>query len=378
MSLTTSSSVSSPSETQAKRDASRNKPKRQVSKDLDLGLKLRVASALATSGYYSRINVLLSATSSRGLADVTDIDVLAIRYDLMFKRDVVAISCKAGTSKTLSPAREAFYLRGVLDYVEAGEGVAAFSQKPIASHLRDLGQRLGVLMISGEEIERWCQHLTNGLTDPGYFREQSYDDYQIAWERFGNDGLASYLNTDYWFHFDFRNLQNLVVHLRKNASRFDGAREWQGVVAWDIAAHLCLTLFDLCRQVRMLGLGSITDTTGAYLFGGAASLKARRDLYGKVQQLLASTGVAGQGGVSLPPLEPAYSPALAELALRFIERPHAAILIPTIIQDNFWRLLGSGGLPVRDDKNFLAAEKLTQDLLDFVRTATGADWMPRL
>lgn len=48
--------------------------------------------------------------------------------------------------------------------------------------------------------------------------------------------------------------------------------------------------------------------------------------------LRASTGVAGQGGSSLPPLEPAYSQGLAELAIRFIDRPHPTILIPTIIR----------------------------------------------
>jgi len=379
MNLTTSSSVSSPSDAQVESAAPKSKGRRPPpGRDADLALKLQIASALASSGYCSRINVLLSATSSRGLADVTDIDVLAIRYDLMFKRETVAVSCKGGASKTLSPAREAFYLRGVLDYVEAGEGVAAFSQKTVAPHLRDLGQRLGILMLSGDEVGQWCQHLTNGLPDPGYFRESAYETYRKAWERLGNEGLTGYLNTDYWFYFDFRNLQNLIVHLRKISSRLNGKEDWQSVVAWDAAAHLCLTVFDLCRQVRMLGLASITDTTAAYLFGGAASLKARRDLYSRVQQLLASTGVAGQGGASLPPLEPAYSQGLAELALRFIERPHSAILIPTIIQDNFWRLLGAEGLPARDDKNFLAAEKLTQDLFDFIKTATGAPWMPRL
>ncbi len=375
MSLTPLSNNSSPSE---KAGSAKNKAKHPAGKDLDLSLKLQVAASLAASGYYTRINVLLSATSSRGLADVTDIDVLAIRYDPMFKRDAVAVSCKSGSSKTLSAAREAFYLRGVLDYVEAGEGVAAFSQKPVAPHIRDLGQRLGILMLSGDEIARWCQQLTNGLPDPGFFTDATYETYAKAWERLGNEGLAGYLETDYWFHFDFRNLQNLIVHVKKVSSKLNGKDVWQSVIVWDTAAHLCLTIFDLCRQVRMLGLSAITDTTAAYLFGGAASLKARRDLYGKVQQLLASTGVAGQGGPSLPPLEPGYSEGLAELALRFIERPHSAILIPAIIQDNFWRLLGSPGLPAREDKNFLAAEKLTQDLLDFIKVATGAAWMPRL
>src|ERR1700722_12732779 len=208
MSSTTSSSASRSSEAYSATPAVVGRAKRPVAKDLDLSLKLQVAAALAASGYYSRINVLLSATGSRGLADVTDIDVLAIRYDLMFKRDVVAVSCKAGAAKGLSPAREAFYLRGVLDYVEAGEGVVAFSQKPIAPHLRDLGQRLGGLMLSGDEIREWCQHLTNGVTVPGYFHESGYEEYGRFWTRLGTNGLAEYLRTDYWSHFDFRNPQS--------------------------------------------------------------------------------------------------------------------------------------------------------------------------
>jgi len=97
-----------------------------------------------------------------------------------------------------------------------------------------------------------------------------------------------------------------------------------------------------------------------------------------VQQLLSSTGVVAQGGPALPPLDPPYSQALAELAIRFIERPHSAILIPLIVQDNLWRLLGAEGVPPRDEKNFLAAEKLTQDLLDFLKNAAGATWAPRV
>jgi hypothetical protein len=354
------------------------RPKQLARKDLDLPLKLQVAGALASSGYFSRVNVLLSASGSHGLADVTDIDVLAIRYDVMFKREVVAVSCKGGTSKTLSAAREAFYLRGVLDYVGAGEGVAAFSHKHVDLHLRDLGERLGVLMLSGNEVTEWCNALTNGIAVPGYFHEAAHGQYVDAWAKLGRNGLADYLRTDYWFHLDFRNLQNVIAHMRKVADKLSGSENWHQIVAWDIAAHLSLPLFDLCRKIQMLGVRNICDTTAAFLFGGAASLKARRDLYGKVQQLLASTGVVGRAGPALPPLEPLYSQALAELAVRFIERPHSAILVPVIIQDNIWRLLGAEGLPPHEDKVFLAAEKFTQDLLDFIKSATDASWMPRV
>ena len=106
----------------------------------------------------------------------------------------------------MSAAREAFFLRGVLDYVSGrtSEGVAAFAHKPVAAHLRDLGQRLGILMLSGEEIGHWCQHLTNGVPIPGYFSEIGYDEYLKSWTRLGIP-WSYYLHTDYWFHFNIPN-----------------------------------------------------------------------------------------------------------------------------------------------------------------------------
>jgi hypothetical protein len=352
------------------------KPPRQSRKDQDLPLKLRVASALAISGYYSRINVNLSATSGLGLSDVTDVDVLATRYDVTFKQDAIAISCKSGEAKGRL-SHEIFYLRGVLNYVQAENGVVVFSRKSVAPQLRDLGRRLNVLVLGMGELEDWSDTLTKDLPDPGYFAEASYEEYLKTWTKISDTGLGEYLRFDYWFHFDFRNLQNIIAHLRKVASRLNGNQSWHSTIFLDTAAHLCLTVFDLCREIRMLGLISISETTAAYLFGGPASFKARRDLYAKVQELLASTGVIAKDGPGLPPLEPTYAKTLAELTVRFIERPHAAVLVPQILQDNLWRTLGAKGA-AEDDKNYLAAEKLTQDLLDFLKGSTGAPWAPKI
>jgi hypothetical protein len=347
-------------------------------KDQDLPLKLLVGSALASSGYYTRINVGLSATSTRGLADVTDVDVLGTRCDVAFSPTTIAVSCKSGESKGLSPAREIFYLRGVLDYVGARNGVVAFSKKPVSAHLRDLGRRLDVLVLSGGEVDAWCNSLVNGVPNPGYFQESAYDQYLRAWTRSEIRGLVDYLRTDYWFHFDFRNLQNLVGHLKKTARHLTGKESWHSLVFLDTAAHFCLTVFDLCREVRLMGLSAVSETTAAYLFGGAPSFRARRDLYARVRQLLSSTGVLSPAGPTLPPLEPSYAATLSELVVRFVDRPHAAVLVPQTLQDMLWRTLGAKGAPPRDDKTFLAAEKLTQDLLDFLKVATSAGWAPKV
>jgi hypothetical protein len=346
-------------------------------KDQDLPTKLRIADALATNGYYVRINVGLSATSARGLADVTDVDVLGMRYDITFNPSTIAVSCKSGESKGQSPAKEIFYLRGVLDYVHASSGVVAFTRKPMPHHLRDLGRRLDILVLSRNEVDDWCDGLKNGLPDPHYFEAHPYDQYVHAWKH-TEGGLPDYLRTDYWFHFDFRNLQNLIVHLRKLTPKLNAQEPSHTLVLLDTAAHFCLTLFDLCKQIRLLGESGVAETTAAYLFGGAPSFKARRDLHTKVQQLLSSTGVLSSPGPTLPPLEPPYTAALTELAIRCINRSQAAILIPQVLQDTLWRALGAIGAPPREDTNYLAAEKLTQDLLDFLKTATGAQWNPKI
>jgi hypothetical protein len=246
----------------------------------------------------------------------------------------------------------------------------------VTQHLRDLGRRLDILVLSREEVDHWCEIQKRGLPDPKYFQETSYDQYLQVWSR-GKSGLADYLKTAFWFHFDFRNLQNVIGHLRKIAPRLNGREPWHAIVFLDTAAHFCLTLFDLCKQIRFLGEASVTQTTAEYLFGGAPTFKARRDLYHNVQQLLSTTGILSPGGPTLPPLEPPYTGGLTELAMRLIDRPQAAILIPQILQDAFWRILGATGIPPREDTNFLAAEKLAQDLLEFLKTATGAPWNPK-
>jgi hypothetical protein len=56
--------------------------------------------------------------------------------------------------------------------------------------------------------------------------------------------------------------------------------------------------------------------------------------------------------------------------LRSLPSFHVASLLPV-------RILGATGAPPREDTNSLAAEKLAQDLLDFLKAATGGLWTQR-
>lgn len=346
--------------------------------DLDLPLKLHAAKALSASGYYCKVNVSLSSVGGHGLSDVTDVDVLAIRNEVTFRPTTMAVSCKSGEAKSLSPSREIFYVRGVLNYFSADEGAALFSKKPVPQHLKELGRNLGVLVLSGAEVDEWTKSLLNGIGEFGYFDEKYYSGYIQAITHPAVETLTDYLFTDYWFYRDFRNLQNVIGHYKKVSPVLKGEAPWQTIVVLETGVHLSLSILQLCRHIRAMGLSGLAESTAAYLFGGVTSFKARRDLYARVVQLLTSTGMVPKEGPVLPPLEPAYTPALAELVVRLIERPHSSVLVPQILQEEIWRALGASGLIQEETKRILAAQKLAQDLLDFLRSASGASWGPRL
>ena len=64
--------------------------------------------------------------------------------------------------------------------------------------------------------------------------------------------------------------------------------------------------------------------------------------------------------------------------VRFLERPHAAIMVPLVLQDALWRGLGASDMEPSSNQDKLAAFKLAQDLIEFLRTATEAPWAPTL
>jgi hypothetical protein len=343
--------------------------------DLDFGLKLRTAAALSASGYSCRLNVALSAVGDVGLADVTDIDVLAIGRDVTFTPHLICASCKAGMNVGI--AKELFYVRGVLDYVHGDEGVLLLGAKELSPHLRELAGTLSLLALAKDEVDSWCASLANGIKPPGYFEASAFREYEKARLAIQpSASIASFLKADYWFYRDFRNVQNLIGHLKKYGPQMDGQSSLHVTQGLDIAWHFSQTVLDLCLSVQRGGASRLTESVNSYLFGGRTSYKARKDLLANVSQLLTKTGIARPN--AMPSLDPPYASALAELVVRFLERPQAAVQVPLVLQDSIWRHLGVPGRDPPVSKNELASFKLAQDLIDLLRVAADLTWVPSI
>lgn len=350
---------------------------RTKASEQDLELKLKVAGTLGACGYVCKTNVILSTVKKGGLSDVTDVDVVAIRHDVSFSPFIVGVSCKSG--RRVNPATEIFHLRGVLDYLGANEGYFCSARRPLDAHVRELSRQLDIVSLARTEIDHWIACLIKDKPYPGYFDSGAYGKLLKAREKSSTSGdLEKFLQREFWYNRDFRNIQNLLAYFRNLKGKPSGREQWHAVMVLEATLHFSLSVLQLCRHVRLIGTENVVDTVSSYIFGGVATYKSRRDLHNKVRDLLERTGTVTQGGPTLPSIEPGYTKQLAEIAFRMVERPQAAIAVPLVIQDEMWRCLGATGLKETEDKEVLIARKFAGDLVRFVANAGQLDWAPEI
>src|SRR5690242_9311943 len=115
----------------------------------DLTQKLAMERILWAAGYYTRSNVKLAAATAaparaRASADLTDVDVLGIRFLDDLEQRKLAVDCKSGAG--VSPIGRTFWLKGVMDHVGADRGYVVLA-RTIPEHQRAAAADLGITII---------------------------------------------------------------------------------------------------------------------------------------------------------------------------------------------------------------------------------------
>jgi hypothetical protein len=299
------------------------------STDLDRPLKLATAQALASAGFYVRTNVVLSEPRSvdgkAWVADVTDVDVLAVAHGIDFRADLSCTSCKGGSA--VSVLHETFALAGVMRYLHSARGYGVFAKKRTQPHMIALAQQLDVMVMDDDEWQHWRKRVAGPFVVPSIFEDGVEARIASGVQKWSNLApLMRYLHTEFWYYRDYRNVQSLIGWLRRSAEHLNGSPLAQYIVL-DAIGLLSLAVLQLCEFVNTSGLLHLKETIPPYLFGGVATYRSRRDLLGKVEELLRKKNVM-DADQTMPRLDPAYLTDLMELVLRFCSRPHAAVRVP--------------------------------------------------
>jgi hypothetical protein len=353
---------------------------KQVASEKDYILKLETSQALCSAGYFVRMNVALSepplsVKGAQKLTDITDVDVFAVSFAMDFHPDIVCVSCKAGSSKGLSPIKETLMMAGVMQYLRAERGYAVFSDRKIDSHMYGLAQQLNIALFSLEEWRMWKKRQVGSRVFPAHFNADVYVMLrEMISKRNDLDGLFGYTRGEYWYYRDFRNIQNLIGVAKKYSKALSTTTIGRYAFL-DLLSLLALSVIQLCEYITFTGSSRLAETVPPYLFGGPSVYKSRKELLRRVEDMLRSRDMLDKDQ-QFPSLDPPYVNELAEVVTRFVQKPIDAVRVPHHI--NF--VAGAAAveavgrtLSTPDSGESSTTQKFAFDLASLLVKTTGID-----
>jgi hypothetical protein len=291
-------------------------------RDKDAELKLRAARMLWHLGFVCPREVVISGKEIKLGAlkryDLTDLDVVGIKFDADLSFRTVIADCKSGKS---SATNRLFWLRGVMDFFGADRGYLV--QPQIGSEVREVALRLSVSLLDRGNLEKYETDKGLGNTNLESLSIRGYDRERALWGPNLPKGhqpteaekrlqrVYQYLSYGYWFNEEHRNVQQLLRVFGEAAAVINSHSDrermkllvYRGLTLWSIS------LLKMCGSVIATNSDEIHNEVRRYIFGGAASASERARLMRYFSTLQREQ----------VPLEPPYYDELLELAARIIK-----------------------------------------------------------
>lgn len=345
--------------------------------DADLNFKLRFKRILFMMGYYSPIEVMLSqyyedSNGTKKRSDLTDLDVLGLKYDAVLNPHKVVCDCKSG--RHVSDANRLFWLRGVCDYFGADLGY--FLRPKVDNHARAVATKLGLRVLDERELsdlEKTLQaeSLVLPLADP-----QFHENRQTLWglnvpkgssltqEQKQLKEVYSYLSYLYWFYEPHRNLFNLIERFNTVANLLVSLNSRDVLLAYAGLERFAHCLLEMGSYIHARGLSEIKTNARIYLYGGYMGLRERE----KIFELLRRATDINES------LDPPYLMDTLEVTNRMLRNPQAAALVLPYIEAIYgWCVqLGNRDIePVFGGKVETGAVVIARDMCVSFCKATG-------
>jgi hypothetical protein len=295
-------------------------------RDRDLELKLRFRRILFQQGYWCPIEVELSQyealDTSVKRVSLTDLDVLGIKYDLLFTPFRVVGDCKSG--KNVSEVSRIFWLKGISSFF--GTDQAYFIHSTIRTHTRGIAPKLGLrvldevaLLTLEKNLEVDKLHLP--LADVSIHQAivdlwgvkvgkgQKLTEQQLQFKE-----VYAYLAYSYWYIEQYRNLLNVISHFTRIAPLLDSQDPTHVLLAYAGLARFVHSLLETASFVFAQGGTNVPRDTRHYIFGGPLALKEKETFFELLRKLTNSN----------EKLDPPYLPDVIELLGRMIQNPVGA------------------------------------------------------
>ena len=342
--------------------------------DKDLDLKLRMRRLFWRMNFYCPTEIIVSAWEYPGRRryDVTDIDVVGIRFDKDLRQTVIIADCKGGEAG----AGRLLWLRGAMDLMGASSGY--FVKTSVHANTIALASKLSVGVLNEANLTKLETQIGVAKVPNEVGSMRVYIAQEKAWgagipkgrkpttEQAELKKLYQYYDYYFWFIEPYRNVLSTTEKLSNVRAYLPGNEIDAKYTFYQIASLFAISLLQGARDVMTKDLSQIASFGRQYLFGGVLALRERERFF----DLLAK-----YTGEDIA-LEPKYFDKLLELFNTVVTHSAEAADVPRYLESCGIQLLDRGYLEMERfwDVDFdVGTLKIAKDVCLFLIDSAGLD-----
>jgi len=255
----------------------------------DSNLKFMCKALFNQMGFLTYCEVDLRSKSyiqSFKTHDISDIDVLGIKFFEDLSIIKIGSECKSGDKKALE---ELYKLIGVLQYYELHKGYLIKSK--IHQNARQVAFKNDVKCLTEPEIRTLLLGMDIDVDKLLKVETAKYFKLSNAVKRCKkvDEKLANYLKYEYWNKKYWKNIQNILHILEKNTSAELFTSENMSITDkyynTYVVELLSISILELINDSMILSYSDIENSIINNLYGGSENLNERRQLFDLVSQV---------------------------------------------------------------------------------------------
>lgn len=315
-------------------------------------------------GYVAEIAVQIAGRSYQkqyAREQLSDYDVLGIRFEKDLHLEKIAAECKAGASKALE---ELLKLSGVLSTFGIRRGF--FIKTKIHTNAREVAAGANITVLDEEELKALLSSAFGvNITESVTREKERFEARGGLEDRVHKDfpRVHEYLRFEFWNlepHRNLHNLMSLMVSVGPNLREDETAHRY---LFYRVLYYLSLTGIHLAGRVLGSCYADPARMLAVYLYGGPRERREREILFDQVSRLIGERG-------KLNKFDPPFLGSLAEVVVRLIRSsPHAA-QIPEFENAVIGHLF-LGDPDVAASRFSTVTRKLSQDICLFLQKEAG-------
>lgn len=302
-------------------------------------LEYRVAKIALHQGYFCRKRVSLRSLFFPDRVDVTDIDVLGIRFDTNFNRFTSFWECKAGQQD--KPLDRILWLLGMGQYF--GANVKTIVRPIISDRVKAFAKNVGVSawdeMVLATQEKLFSETPISGSNDPEKYFKRGNENYRIIRNSKSLKKVYWFFNSGFWFETPDARLKKTLTAIEMCEAELRNSKPEIAQVARDLLLEgmilSSIAVLDFAGYLYTWQQGDLKKRVDLSLTSGLGSPEERKEIVAAAisyAEAVKGVKVSKQNELPLEIPPPNYALHLVDLLERFYERPNIAIQVPRFLE----------------------------------------------